>query len=166
MDGTLERARPADDAPERELLTGMLDHLRGSVVAKVAGLDDEQALRRSVPASALTAAGLVKHLTGVERYWFSIDFAGLPLDPPWGDDAPGAFVPGPEESLASLVAGYEAECARSAEVAAGAALDDRARADDCAFTLRYALVHLIQETARHCGHLDLLRESIDGQTGE
>ncbi|MDT0532197.1 DinB family protein [Micromonospora sp. DSM 115977] len=162
----LVRSRPPEDGDERVTLAGLLDFLRASVVNKVAGLTDEQAFGRPVPASALTPAGLVKHLTGVERYWFSIDFAGHELPPPWTDDEPGAFAVGPEDSLAEIVAAYQAECARSAAVVAGAALDDRARAAGVSFTLRYALAHTIQETARHCGHLDLLRESIDGQAGE
>ncbi|MCX4390229.1 DinB family protein [Micromonospora peucetia] len=160
------RSRPPEDGGEREILSGLLDFLRASVVNKVAGLTDEQAFGRPVPASGLTPAGLVKHLTGVERYWFSIDFAGHDLPPPWTDDQPGAFALVPEDSLAEIVEAYLAECARSAAVVVGATLDDRARAADVSFTLRYALAHMVQETARHCGHLDLLRESIDGQAGE
>lgn len=160
------RSRPPEDGGEREILTGMLDFLRATVVAKVAGLTDEQAFGRPVAASGLTPAGLVKHLTGVERFWFSIDFAGHDLPWPWTEQEPGGFRLGPEDSLRELLNGYAAECQRSREVVAGAALDERARADGNTFTLRYALAHLIQETARHCGHLDLLRESVDGQTGE
>lgn len=160
------RTRPPEDAPERETLTGLLDFLRATVVLKVAGLTDAQASARPVGASALTPAGLVKHLTGVERFWFSIDFAGLDLPAPWTDDEPGAFALAPGETLDGLVDAYRAECARSSAVVAAAGLDDRARADGCDFTLRYALAHMVEETARHCGHLDLLRESIDGQTGQ
>lgn len=160
------RSRPAEDAGERETLTGMLDFMRATVVHKVAELSDEQAFGRPVPASGLTPAGLVKHLTGVERFWFSIDFAGHDLPWPWTDDEPGGFAVGPEDSLAGIVEAYQAECVRSRAAIADAALDDRAQADGVSFTLRYALAHMIQETARHCGHLDLLRESIDGQTGE
>ncbi len=160
------RVRPAQDAGERDTLTGLLDYLRATVLHKVAGLTHEQAFSRPVPASALTPAGLVKHLTGVERFWFSIDFAGHDLPWPWTGDHPDSFALAPADTLAGLVAAYRAECARSAAAIEGAALDDRARAEGNSFTLRYALGHLIQETARHCGHLDLLRESIDGQTGE
>ncbi|GIF19286.1 putative damage-inducible protein DinB [Actinoplanes tereljensis] len=163
---SLVRVRPAQDAGERKTLTTLLDFLRGTVVAKVAGLTDEQAFGRSVPASTLTPAGLVKHLTGVERFWFSIDFADHDLPEPWTDEEPGAFAIAPGDTLADLVDAYRAECARSAAVIADAALDDRARADGQSFTLRYALAHMIEETARHCGHLDLLRESIDGEVGE
>jgi hypothetical protein len=160
------RVRPAEDAGERDTLTGLLDFLRATVVHKVAGLTDEQAFGRPVPASELTPAGLVKHLTGVERFWFSIDFAGHDLPWPWTDDQPDSFALAPDDTLAGLVAAYRAECARSSAAIEGAALDDRARAEGNSFTLRYALAHMIQETARHCGHLDLLRESIDGQTGQ
>jgi len=161
------RTRPPEDGAERETLTGLLDFLRATVVNKVAGLTDEQAFGRPVTASALTPAGLVKHLTGVERFWFSIDFADHDLPWPWSEQEPhGGFRLDPDDTLAELVEAYQAECARSSAAIADAALDDRARAEGNSFTLRYALAHMIEETARHCGHLDLLRESIDGQTGE
>ena len=160
------RVRPAEDAGERDTLTGLLDYLRATVLHKVAGLTQEQAFSRPVPASALTPAGVVKHLTGVERFWFSIDFAGHDLPWPWSGDHPDSFALAPDDTLAGLVAAYQAECARSAAAIEGAVLDDRARAEGNSFTLRFALGHMIQETARHCGHLDLLRESIDGQAGE
>jgi uncharacterized protein DUF664 len=138
-----------------------------TVVNKVAGLVDEQAMRAALPSSALTPAGVVKHLTGVERFWFSIDFAGADLPWPWTeDDQHGNFAMHDGDDLASIVQDYVAECDRSRAVAAAAALDDRARGQGMEFTLRYALAHMIEETSRHCGHLDLLRESIDGATGE
>jgi hypothetical protein len=65
-----------------------------------------------------------------------------------------------------VVVAYQAECQRSREIVAVASLEDRARGEGMTFRLRYALAHMIEETARHCGHLDLLRESLDGQTGE
>jgi hypothetical protein len=79
----VSRARPPEDGSERATLTGLLDYLRATVVTKVAGLTDDQASTRSAPPSALTPAGVVRHLTGVERFWFSIDFAGADVDPPW-----------------------------------------------------------------------------------
>ncbi len=87
---------------------------------------------------------MVKHLTGVD----------------------GNFQVLPEETLAGIVAGYQEECERSRQVVARADFDARARGPGMAFNLRYALLHMIEETARHCGHLDLLRERIDGQVGE
>jgi hypothetical protein len=163
----MDRVRPVEDGDERETLTGLLDFLRATVVHKVSGLTDEQAFGTPVPPSTLTPAGLVKHLTGAERFWFSIDFAGLDLPYPWPEDDPhGAFPLAPEDTLAGLVAAYVAECERSRESVSGASLDDKARGPDMHFRLRYALAHMIEETARHCGHLDILRESIDGRTGQ
>ena len=82
------------------------------------------------------------------------------------DDQHGAFAIDPGDSLAGLVEAYLEECERSRKVVADAVLDDPARGLDMAFILRYALAHMIEETARHCGHLDLLRERVDGLTGE
>jgi hypothetical protein len=161
------RHRPPEDACERDTLAGVLDFLRATVVNKVAGLTDRDALRESVPPSKLSAAGVVKHLTGVERFWFSIDFAGADRPWPWTEHDPhGNFQPDEMETLAGIVADYQSECERSRKVAACAGLDDIARSDGMAFTLRYTMVHMIEETARHCGHLELLRECIDGTTGE
>lgn len=163
----VERVRPSENGTEWETLTGMLDFLRGTVVHKVTGLTDEQAFAPPVDSSTLTPAGLVKHLAGVERFWFSIDFAGADLPWPWPEDDPhGNFRVAPTDTLASIVADYEAECARSRESIAGADLDEVARAEGNTFTLRYALAHMIEETARHCGHLDILREKIDGSRGQ
>jgi hypothetical protein len=146
----------------------MLDFLRDTVVNKVAGLTDQQAFARPVHPSALTPAGVVKHLTGVERFWFAIDFAALDVEWPWTEDNPhGNFPLAPTDTLADLVAAYRAECTRSRDItAAAASLDDLAKGEDMTFNLRYALTHLIEETARHLGHLDLLRESTDGTVGE
>src|SRR5689334_20555901 len=97
----LPRQRPPVDATERATLTGMLDFLRATVVTKVAGLTDAQASQCPVPPSTLTPAGLVKHLTGVERFWFSIDFGGADLEFPWTDDNPhGNFPLAPGDTLA------------------------------------------------------------------
>ena len=72
----ITRVRPAEDADERSTLTGLLDFLRSTVELKLTGLTDAQAFARPVHPSALTPAGIVKHLTAVERFWFAIDFAG------------------------------------------------------------------------------------------
>lgn len=161
------RARPAEDAGDREVLAGFLDFLRATVVNKVAGLTEAQAFEQAVPPSELSPASLVKHLTGVERFWFSIDFAGADLTWPWTDQNPhGNFPIEQGDTLTSIVADYQIECDRSRHAIADAGLDDRARGDGMKFTLRWALTHMIEETARHCGHLDLLRERLDGKTGE
>ncbi len=148
-------------------MTGLLDFLRATVVNKVAGLTDEQAFGAPVSPSALTPAGVVKHLAGVERFWFSIDFAGADLPWPWPEEDPhGNFPLADGDTLAAIVADYQAECARSRAAIRDASLDDPARGPDMHFTLRYAVAHMVEETARHCGHLDILRERIDGTTGE
>jgi uncharacterized damage-inducible protein DinB len=161
------RVRPAEDGTERDVLTGLLDFLRSTVVNKVAGLSDEQAFRAPVAPSTLTPAGVVKHLTGVERFWFSIDFAGSDLPWPWAaDDQHGNFPLTAEDTLRKIVADYVDECERSREATQDFGLEEMAHGPDMQFNLRYALAHMIEETARHCGHLDLLRERIDGATGE
>jgi len=164
---SVERHNPIKDGSELETLTGVLDYLRATAVNKVAGLSDEQAFSRPVESSELTPAGVVKHLAAVERWWFSIDFAGLDVTWPWTHDDPhGGFPLAPTDTLAQIVNDYLAECERSRQAITGAGLDDRARGDGMTFKLRYALTHMIEETARHCGHLDILREKIDGARGE
>jgi hypothetical protein len=144
----------------------MLDFYRATVVNKVAGLTDSQAFTAVVSPSTLTPATVVKHLTGTERFWFSIDFAALDVTWPWtDDDLHGNFQRDPGDTLAAIVTDYLEECARSRRAVADAALDDVARGEGMDFMLRYALIHMIQETARHCGHLDLLREATDGAVG-
>ena len=110
----------------------------------------------------------MRHLTLVERFWFAIDFDGQDLPHPWSEDDPGdgGFGVPDDVTLADLLAGYEAECARSRHVVAAHDLDELARGEGMDFSLRYALAHMIEETGRHCGHLDLLREALDGTTGE
>jgi uncharacterized protein DUF664 len=96
---------------------------------------------------------VVKHLTGTERFWFSIDFANLDVTWPWtDDDLHGNFRIEPGDTLATIVADYVKECGRSRRAVADTRLDDAARGEGMDFTLRYAMIHMIQETARHCGH--------------
>ncbi|WP_157987486.1 DinB family protein [Jiangella endophytica] len=161
----LERVVPPLRADEREALILRLDFLRETVVNNVAGLSLVQATTAPVAPSTLTPAGIVRHLIGVERWWFAFTFAALPeVTDPWaGDD--GGFELAPGESLATVVRSYLAECARSNEIVTAHSLDDVAGRDGHDFDLRYAVLQLVEETARHCGHLDLLREAIDGAAG-
>ena len=160
------RSRPIQHGSERAMLESMLDFYRATVVNKVAGLTDAQAFTAAVSPSALTPATVVRHLTGTERFWFSIDFADLDVTWPWtDDDLHSNFRIEPGETLATIVADYVEECARSRRAVADSHLDDAARGEGMDFTLRYAMIHMIQETARHCGHLDLLRETTDGAVG-
>ena len=165
-----ERRDPAYDLDERSMLTEFLDMHRTTVHRKVAGLSDDDAWRRFVP-SLTSAAGILKHLGYVEQSWFRVRLAGetgLPV--PWTDENPDAdFERADGDTLDGLLDVYDRQCERSREVAASMQLDDRAAApgrDGQHTTLRWVLVHMIEETARHNGHLDLIRELTDGQTGE
>lgn len=147
-------------------MESMLDFYRTTVVNKVAGLTDAQAFTAAVSSSTLTPATVVKHLAGTERFWFSIDFADLEVTWPWpDDDLHGNCRIEPGDTLATIVADYVAECANSRRAIVDADLDDSAGGEGMDFTLRFAMLHMIEESARHCGHLDLLREATDGAVG-
>ncbi len=163
----VERRQPDQAADERATLEQRLDFLRASAVRKAIGLTDDEAFSRPVPASDLTIAGVIKHLACTERWWFTIDFAGVDVPWPWPEDDPhGCFPLAPDDTIDAIIDDYVAECERSRSSIDGAPLDAMAVGDDMHFSLRFALTHMIEETARHCGHLDLLRESIDGATGQ
>ena len=131
----ITRTRPPEDADERSTLTGLLDFLRSTVELKLSGLTEQQAFARPVGPSALTPAGIVKHLTAVERFWFSIDFAGLDLEWPWSEDDPhGCFPIAPDDTVEGILTAYRTECARSREITAAASFDDKARSDGCRST--------------------------------
>jgi uncharacterized damage-inducible protein DinB len=165
-----ERRDPAYELDERTMLTEFLDLHRATVHRKVAGLSADDAWRRFVP-SLTSAAGIVKHLGYVEQGWFRVRLAGeTGLAVPWTDENPDAdFERADGDTLESLLEVYARQCDRSREITASMQLDDLAAApgrDGRRTTLRWVLVHMIEETARHNGHLDLVRELIDGQTGE
>ena len=123
-----DRVPPPRQGSEREILAGMLDFARGAVVRKAAGLTEAQARLAPVPPSTLTAAGVLKHLAGVERFWFSIDFADLDVPHPWPeDDRHGAWALSDGDTLDGLIEAYRQECARSDAAVADAGLDDLAR---------------------------------------
>ncbi|MER7251078.1 DinB family protein [Kribbella sp. NPDC000426] len=166
--------RPPLTADERTQLTGWLDHLRSLVRIKCEGLSETDAHRQVLPTSPLmTVAGLVAHLRWVEYSWFSMNLLGTPDtgQTPWTEDGhPDAEMLVDDVPLAQLLDEYDAECARSNEIVAG--FDDlgdveRAEAvrDSGKASVRYVLCHLIEETARHLGQLDIIRELLDGGTG-
>jgi hypothetical protein len=158
-------------ADERTLLEAFLDYQREAVLRKVRGLSEEDARRRLV-ASATTPGGIVKHLRWVEINWFQRVLAGRPdtdlPPPPWTDEDPDAdFRLEPDEPLDRVIVEYEAECARSRHAAAGRSLDDTGEHRRLGtVSLRWIYVHMIEETARHAGHADILREQIDGTIGD
>ena len=166
--------RPFPDvraADERSMLLGMLDWYREGVLRKVDWLDPRHVGARPLR-STLTIGGLVKHLALVEDSWFTTRFAGLPepepwASAPWDDDVDWEITTGATDPIESSIERYRAAVERSRAVCASHDLDDIA-ADTSrhTFNLRFAIVHLLEETARHLGHLDLLREQLDGHTGE
>ena len=161
---------PVETADERALLDGMLDWYRDGVVAKVAGMQQHHAtdpLR-----SGTTAAGVVKHLAFVEDHWCTRVVAGQPLPEPWAsapfdDDPDWEFHSASDEPLESSLELYRQACERSRAATADVALDATSTdARGREYALRFVLLHLVEETARHLGHLDVLRELADGTTGE
>jgi hypothetical protein len=172
---------PIDEPPRsladpRELLDAYLDYYRAALLRKLGGLSEEE-LRSSRLPSGWTPLELLVHLTWVERRWFQWGYAGDPLPQPWGDRGPDGGprdrwqVPAGEPTDA-VIAAFTAECARSRATVAGVPLAQRAAtggrfatpAD--AATVAWILLHVLQEYARHLGHLDVVRELSDGVIGE
>jgi uncharacterized damage-inducible protein DinB len=167
----LDPAERAATADERVMLEAFLDLYREAIKRKVTGVSEEDATRRLVP-SATSLGGIVKHLCWVELNWFQRVLAGRPAEDlprvPWSDEDPDAdFRLEPGETLEQVIADYDQECARSRELAARHSLDDTGTHRRLGqVSLRWIYVHMIEETARHAGHADILREQIDGTTGE
>jgi len=155
---------------ERTMLCGFLDWYRAIVPPKVEGLTFEQASTLLTP-SGLSPLGVVKHLTLVERHWFRGLFAGEAVEATdHGDDGSSTFAVEPGDTVEAVLADYRVETEHGRRITAASASLDQLSAVASDFrghvSLRWTLVHLIEETARHAGHLDLMRESIDGATGD
>lgn len=147
---------------EREVLEAFLDSQRAVVRRKATGLSEQEARRRLVP-SPTTIAGLLKHLTVVEHNWFERILAQRPSRLP---DPDATFAVGEDESVRDLIGAYDAACARSREIAARFELGHTVPQEQLGqVTLRWIYMHMIEETARHAGHADILRELTDGSTG-
>ena len=166
-----DRTEPPQVGDDRATLTGFLDFHRDTLEWKCAGLTPEQLRERAVPPSSMSLLGLVRHLAEVERGWFQRGVAGetvVPLyysdDDPDGDfdNVDGATQADVDEAFAT----WRAAVARAREIIAAASLDDTFTRRDGEISVRWVLVHMIEEYARHNGHADLLRERIDGATGE
>ncbi len=160
-----EASRLAD---EREILTSTLDWHRRTFELKCQGLTPEQMAMRPVEPSTMSLHGLLRHLTGVERWWFRIQFAGedVPLLY-YSDERPEQDFDDTDGDVEAAWAAWHEECERSRAIVAKAKLDDTGRTHRGGepFSLRWLLTHHIAEYARHDGHADLLRERIDGRTG-
>ncbi len=163
---------PAVDVSDaHELLLGYLKWYREALMRKLDGLSDDQ-LREPVEPLGWSPLGLLQHLGWVERRWMIRGFGAQDVVayPPGGDAEEWTVAPG--ASAAQVIAAYQAEVTRANSLAAKAALTDKAllggrfKAPEQAPTLGRILFHLLQEYARHAGHLDIARELIDGQTGE
>ncbi|MFB7557285.1 DinB family protein [Streptomyces brevispora] len=155
---------------ERTQLTTFLDYTRATATAKCEGLAQEDAREAPLPGSPLmTLAGVVNHLRWVEYYWFEVVFLGGEDEGPWTDEDPDREMRiAVDMPLADVLTEYEEQCARYRELVAAHDLDTpakRPRRDGRNPDLRWILLHLVEETARHNGHLDIIREIVDGSTG-
>ncbi|SRR6266571_671243 len=163
------RTSPPAVGDEREILSSFLDWHRATFELKCAGIPSERLSERAVRPSSLSLHGLLRHLAGVERWWFRIQFAGE--DVPmlyYSDDDPDQDFDALDGDVDEAFGTWRAECRRSRNIVADAAsLDEtgiKKRTGE-PFSLRWLLVYLTAEYARHNGHADLLRERIDGAIG-
>lgn len=163
---TIERTDPPYETDERTMLVGWLDYHRATLALKCEGLTDDQLRVRSVPPSDLSLLGLVRHMSDVELHWFRFWLAGEPPNPRYeGEedfDVDGADV-------TEAFDYWNSECAHAREVQATfSSLDDVGFGQKlgAGISVRWTLVHMIEEYARHNGHADLLREAIDGTKGD
>jgi uncharacterized damage-inducible protein DinB len=168
------RVEPDPGGSERALLGEYLDYQRATMLSKTDGLTRVQ-LAQKHPPSQLTLAGLLYHLALVEEDWLEVRFAGLPEREPWAgvdwdNDPDWEFRTATDLEPEALQSRYREACERSRHiVSAATGLDElsvKPLRDGRNFSLRWVLLHLIEETARHAGHADLLREAIDGKVGE
>jgi Protein of unknown function (DUF664) len=168
-------ASPPDTRPEppyvggeRDTLVGFLDWQRSTLLWKCAEVAPEDLVRRAVPTSNLSLIGIVRHMTLVEWSWFEERFSGLAVPPPISMDVDrdadfNELDPArSDEDLAR----FDTQCDISRGIIAGGELDQLAVSSRSPLSLRWILVHMIEEYARHNGHADLLREAIDGAVGE
>jgi uncharacterized damage-inducible protein DinB len=172
------RVDPPLIADEAATLRAFLDYHRETFRWKCRGLSQAQ-LAQSLAPSDMTLGGMMKHLAVVETSWFEETFAGGSLMPPfdtvdWDADRDWEWRTAADDSPEELFAIFDEACRRTDavldEAMAGPGLDGqsvkKSRQEQSAFSLRWIVVHMIEEYARHNGHADLIRQSIDGQTGE
>jgi hypothetical protein len=161
-----ERAEPGGLGDERSLLDSWLDYYRATLLAKCAGLTGEQLIIRSCEPSPMSLIGLVRHMTEMERMYGHrlTDWSTSLLyctEENENADFEAVTAAGTVEDLET----FQAHCARTREIMAARELDDTFGKTN-SYTLRWFYLYLIKEYARHLGHADLLRERVDGATGE
>jgi len=163
---TSERVDPPYEADERTMLVSWLDYQRATLALKCEGLTDEQMRERSVPPSSLSLLGLFRHMAEVENNWFRFWLAG---------DGPVSRYEGDEDfevdgaDVADAFDYWRSECENARNVVATFDSLDAVGAGQelgAGISVRWTLVHMIEEYARHNGHADLIRERIDGSTGD
>jgi hypothetical protein len=168
---TIPFPEPTQPAADRtEVLVRYLDYFRAVLLSKVDGLTDEQ-LRSSILPSGWTPLELVKHLTYVEMRWLEWGFEGATVDDPWGDGRDGRWHVEADQEVADVLTALRERGRTTAAIAGRHALDDLGEPGERwdgepEPTLERCLLHLVQEYARHVGHLDVVRELLDGRTGE
>jgi uncharacterized damage-inducible protein DinB len=162
---------PTTPVPSRaEVFLGYLDYFRSQLVTRLEALPEEE-LRRSRVPSGWTPLELVNHVTYVEMRWLEWGFAGQPVADPWGDESEDRWTVAPEVTLSDLLAELTARAARTREIVLAHDLAEigqpgpRWSGAEPA-TLERVLFHLLQEYARHTGHLDIVSELAGGPTGE
>ncbi|NEE03404.1 DinB family protein [Phytoactinopolyspora halotolerans] len=163
------RVRPPFEADERSQLVGWLDMQRAIIHWKCDGLSDSDAHRSVLPTSPLmTMAGIVSHMRWVEQTWFEVVLLGRPAEGPQFQEPEDADMMVHGVPLAKLLDEYGRQCATSNEIIAARSLDEVGAHPDfrvSAASLRWILMHMIEETARHAGHMDTIRELLDGSKG-
>jgi len=163
------RVDPPLEADERTTLTAFLDFNRETLALKCDGLTDDQLRERAVPPSSLSLLGIVRHMAEVERNWFRPVLAGEEMRTIYAPDMDreAAFRDVATGDVGEAFSTWRTECDHSrALVAAAPTLETRGFRGRGWFSLRWVLNHMIEEYARHNGHADLLRECLDGVTGE
>jgi uncharacterized damage-inducible protein DinB len=168
---TAERTDLPESMDERAILLNHLDYTRRTAIAKCDGLSDEDARRAVLPTSPLmTMSGVVSHLRWVEWSWIHVRLLGEPDEGPWTDEDPDReFRYRLHEPLSVTIDDYQALAREHDELFAGIELDQVAATpgrNGQPITFRWIVQHLIEENARHNGHLDIIRELIDGTTGD
>ncbi|MEV6241776.1 DinB family protein [Lentzea sp. NPDC051838] len=162
----MTRTAPPLVADERATYTALLDYLRATIVLKLDGLAEDDATRAVLPSKLTTAAGVVKHVRWVEHHWFEVVLAGRESRAPYTMEDPDAdWRIEDGETLSGLLDEYRQQCEISREILGE--LDQVVPfRGDRTVSARWVLAHVVEETARHAGQLDVVRELLDGTVGD